>query len=45
MTDKFEQQNYESEKDDFISDKCHECMTYVNDKGECENIYCLTKIK
>ena len=45
MEDRFEQENYEIEMDDFISDKCHKCMTYVNNKGECENIYCLTKIK
>ena len=27
MEDRFEQENYEIEMDDFMSDKCHECMT------------------
>lgn len=40
-SEKFENEKYQQEKNDFLSDKCGRCMNYVNHKTqECENTYC-----
>lgn len=31
---------YINEREDFHSDKCGHCMSYVNDDGDCTNKFC-----
>ena len=35
---------YINEREDFHSDKCGHCMSYVNDDGGCNNKFCSSKI-
>tara|TARA_R100000149_G_C5849267_1_gene118567 strand:- start:776 stop:934 length:159 start_codon:yes stop_codon:yes gene_type:complete len=43
--ERFEKETYKKEKEDFMSDKCTHCMSYLNkENGECENNFCESKI-
>ena len=41
---KFQTETYLQEKEEFMSDKCSCCMTYLNKDNECENNFCQSKI-
>lgn len=39
--EKFEQETYQQEKNEFMSDKCRHCMHYVDEETkECKNEFC-----
>jgi hypothetical protein len=43
--EKFEQDLYLEEKEEFLSDKCSDCMSYLNEETEeCDNNFCIGKI-
>ena len=43
--EKFEQDLYLEEKEEFLSNKCSDCMSYLNEETEeCDNNFCIGKI-
>jgi hypothetical protein len=41
----FEKENYQEEKKEFMSDKCSDCMHYLDEEtNECKNKFCEGKI-
>ena len=43
--EKFENETYQKEREEFMSDKCPHCMGYLNeDNEECDNNFCEGKI-
>lgn len=43
--DRFENDTYQKEKEEFMSDKCSDCMGYLDeDTDECDNNFCEGKI-
>ncbi len=43
--DRFENDTYQKEKEEFMSDKCSDCMGYLDeDTDECDNDFCEGKI-
>lgn len=43
--EKFEKDVYSEEKEEFLSNKCSECMSYLNEETEeCDNNFCVGKI-
>ena len=42
--EKFENEMYNNEKEEFLSDKCGCCMSYLDENKECENVFCESKI-
>ena len=43
--EKFEKDVYLEEKEEFLSNKCSECMNYLNEETEeCDNNFCVGKI-
>ena len=43
--DRFENDTYQKEKEEFMSDKCSDCMGYLDkDADECDNNFCEGKI-
>ena len=46
MRERFEEDIYQQEQQDFYSDKCPCCMSYLNEETEeCENNFCESKIQ
>jgi hypothetical protein len=45
LIEKFENEVYQKEKEEFMKDKCSHCMEYLNeDTEECDNNFCEGKI-
>ena len=43
--EKFEKDLYLEEKEEFLSNKCSDCMNYLNEETEeCDNNFCVGKI-
>ena len=43
--EKFEQDLFLEEKEEFLSNKCSDCMNYLNEETEeCDNNFCIGKI-
>lgn len=43
--EKFEKETYQKEKEEFMADKCPDCMSYLNEEtGDCDYNFCEGKI-